>query len=503
VPKIIADRYELGDRPIGSGGMGEVWSGHDLHLDRSVAIKLIRFPDGRPDAELIRRFERESKITAKLEHPGVPAVHDTGVIPDGRHYLVMQLVKGVTLADLIKKKGTLHESWAAIIAAQVCAVLMVAHEHSLIHRDIKPGNLMVSPDGSVKVLDFGLVAAPPSDGYSRITRTRQSLGTPAFSSPEQAYGTSTTQSDLYALGCVLHQMLTGRHLFTGETDYAVVRQHEDRPPPRVRSLNSDVQPAFEELILHLLAKKPEDRPRTAAEVYERLLPFTAEDPLAPGLADPLWMYARLVGRIQVAGLSGPGRPSLLPESVTIVPVSRADLLQAREEAHRLSRAARFSHAAEVLSEIVEPAALRYGPDDPEVLELRQELAYALFQGGDYRRAAAAFRAVAVEFTERYGPEDGRVLSAREQEVACHVELGEIGRALPLLRDVLAEQKRTLGFGDRRTLESRRQLVQLLLGTGEIAMAKEELAALREDLLGLHGPAHPDVGEVQDLLDDLG
>ncbi|MDB4873400.1 MAG: serine/threonine protein kinase, partial [Gemmatimonadales bacterium] len=498
---IIAGRYEMG-RPIGSGGMGEVWSGHDLHLDRPVAIKLIRFPDGRPDDDLIRRFERETKITARLVHPGVPAVQDAGALDDGRRYLVMQLVKGVTVAELLKQRGVLPESWAVIIAAQVCAVLAVAHDHSLIHRDLKPANLMISADGSVKVLDFGLAAAPRSEGYSSITRTRQTLGTPDFAAPEQAYGIATPQSDLYALGCVLHQLLTGRHLFIGETAYAVVRQHEDQPPPPVRSLNPAVSPALEQLILHLLAKKPEARPRSAADVYERLLALAGDRRPGPSPADPLWRYARLVGRIRLDVSPASGDTFSQPESLTIVPIGRTELRLSRDEASRLGAAARFSSAAEVLSEIVEAATLRYGSDDADVLAIRQELADALFHGGDYRRAAAAFRAVAEELTEAHGPEDQAVLGAREQEAACHIELGEFGEALVLLRRTLGERLRTLAPDDQRVIESRRQIAEVLLGAREMGQARRELRTLMEHLRQFRGPGHPEVRELQELLDEL-
>ena len=210
---VLDDRYALDDLPIGRGGMGEVWGARDLRLDRRVAIKLIRFPDGIHDPELVRRFHRESRITARLEHPGVPAVHDTGIAADGRPYLVMQYVDGVSVADVVAEHGALPVGWAAAIAAQTCAVLAAAHAVSLVHRDLKPANLVLGPDGAVRVLDFGLAVALGA-GDSQITRSGQTIGTPAYMAPELVVGEPTgPATDLYSLGCTLHELLTGRSPF--------------------------------------------------------------------------------------------------------------------------------------------------------------------------------------------------------------------------------------------------------------------------------------------------
>ncbi|HZM77831.1 MAG TPA: serine/threonine-protein kinase, partial [Candidatus Limnocylindrales bacterium] len=181
---LINGRYELEDLPIARGGMGEVWIGRDVKLEREVAVKFIRFPEGHPDKDLVRRFVRESRITARLEHPGVPAVYDVGT-HENRPFLVMQRIRGISVADLIAEHGALPIGWAAAIAAQACAVLSVAHQASLIHRDLKPANLMLDREGCVKVLDFGLAVALDNADVSQITRTGQTLGTPAYMAPEQ------------------------------------------------------------------------------------------------------------------------------------------------------------------------------------------------------------------------------------------------------------------------------------------------------------------------------
>ncbi|WP_229070995.1 serine/threonine-protein kinase [Actinoplanes sp. DH11] len=287
-------RYELQPLPLARGGMGDVWLGRDIRLDREIAVKFLRFPNGVPDDGLVRRFDRESRITARLEHPGVPAVYDVGV-HDGRPFLVMQRIHGISVADLIAEQGPLPIGWASAVAAQVCAVLMAAHGAALVHRDLKPSNLMLEPDGSVKVLDFGLAVAPTLADFSTITNTHQSLGTPAYMAPEQVEaGTSEAATDLYALGCTLHEMLSGERVFSAPTSFSVMMKQVRETPPPLRSLRPEVPVELEQLILDLLRKRPRDRPRSADVVYQRLLPFVA------GLVP-------LPGALHPAGTSSPAR----------------------------------------------------------------------------------------------------------------------------------------------------------------------------------------------------
>ena len=182
--RTVAGRYEL-TGPIGRGGMGEVWAGYDQRLDRPVAVKLLRpssFPPGTDLPVLAARFTRESRLTARLEHRGVPAVFDAGT-DSGDLYLVMQLIAGHDLADVIAERSPLPVSWAVAIAAQITAVLGAAHAISLVHRDLKPRNVMLSPDGTVTVLDFGVVALLEPD-ITRLTTTGETLGSPAYMAPE-------------------------------------------------------------------------------------------------------------------------------------------------------------------------------------------------------------------------------------------------------------------------------------------------------------------------------
>nr|MDT0663196.1 serine/threonine-protein kinase [Micromonospora sp. DSM 115978] len=271
----IGDRYEL-TYPIGRGGMGEVWAGRDGRLDRPVAIKFLRLLEvpERDRATAVARFRREAWATARLDHPGVPAVHDLGEHGDDL-FLVMQLVAGSDLADLIAEEAPLPVPSATSIAAQICAVLAVAHTASLVHRDLKPQNVMVTPDGLVKVLDFGVAALLGPADASRLTTTGRLLGTPAYLAPEQARGDAVgPAADLYSLGCVLFELLTGAQPYRARTAIEMLHRHLKDPVPLIADLRADVPEDLTHLVYCLMAKAPEERPGTADEVRRMLEPFT-------------------------------------------------------------------------------------------------------------------------------------------------------------------------------------------------------------------------------------
>lgn len=301
--RLLDGRYELGTAPLARGGMGQVWVGHDTRLDREVAVKFLHFPDGVEDLDMVRRFRREARITAGLQHPGVPAVFDTGT-EDGLPYLVMQRIHGIGVHDLVAEQEWLSVGWAACVAAQVCSVLSVAHRARLVHRDLKPGNLILEPDGGVKVLDFGLAVALGRPDMSQITRAGHTPGTPAYMAPEQLLsGQSTAHSDLYSLGCVLHEMLTGQRVFTASTAFSLASKQVNEIPERVRTLRPEVPREMEEVVSGLLEKEPANRPRDANEVYERLIGFVSGlEPLPgilhpPSLPSPHRMYGTVLGRV--------------------------------------------------------------------------------------------------------------------------------------------------------------------------------------------------------------
>ncbi|GAA2588463.1 serine/threonine-protein kinase [Actinomadura fulvescens] len=279
-PGLLAGRYDL-STPLGRGGMGQVWEGTDRQLgDRRVAVKLLtnELITARTDPEeLVQRFAREAAFTARLQHPGVPAVYDAGAYGGGL-YLVMELIEGHTIGDLIAEEGPLPVPWVAAIMAQVCAVLTLAHGRGLVHRDLKPQNLMLTGDGSAKVLDFGVATVLDAAGVPRLTKTGDTVGTPAYMAPEQLRGERVTpHSDLYAVGCVMYEMLTGRPVFEATSPHALSYKHlQETPRPIDRP---DVPSQLEWLVRQLLAKEPRERPGDAREVYERLLGYVG--PAAP------------------------------------------------------------------------------------------------------------------------------------------------------------------------------------------------------------------------------
>jgi serine/threonine protein kinase len=321
--RIVGDRYEL-VRPLGWGGMGEVWLGRDNRLDRDVAVKLLR-PGGLPagvDVEsLVARFAREARLTAKLENSGVPAVYDTGTDNDDL-YLVMQLIGGADLAEFEAENEPVPVGWVAAIGAQVASVLGAAHAVGLVHRDLKPRNVMITNSGEVKVLDFGIAVLRDAD-LTRITRTAEAVGTPAYMAPEQAmHGASSPSSDLYSLGCVLYELLTGQIVFEASTALAIMHRHYSDVPSPVLDLRPDVDPRLADLVTRLLAKDPRQRPADAREVYDilvRLIPEPSNGSLIP--MDPTRPFRDL--------LSMPEPPAPLPawasaEIPAFFPPPRAD-----------------------------------------------------------------------------------------------------------------------------------------------------------------------------------
>ena len=511
VRKRINDRYELEPTHVVKGGMGEVWLARDVKLERKVAVKFLRFPDGTEDKELVQRFVRESRITARLEHPGVPAVYDVGTY-EGRPYIVMQHIDGVSVADLIAEEGPLPIGWAAAIAAQTCSVLSVAHQASLVHRDLKPANLLLEPHGGIKVLDFGLAVALDRAEYSRITRTGHTLGTPAYMAPEQVLAAmSGPASDLYALGCTLHEMLTGKPVFTGSTAFAVMSKQVDERPPPVRSIRPEVPEHLERLILALLEKKPEDRPESADVVYEMLLPYaTMFAPLFAARAplprpNPVRRYAAVLHRIDEDASSASHPPSALtlPSTPSEPPeISRSELDRARQEASSLVKQSRYSQAVDVLTAVLEPATRAFGSSDDDVVTLRMERANAPYNGGDYRKAAPEYRELATRLAARHGPDSEIVLRCRLQEATCHALIGQTSLALRQLHELLDIQRSVYGEDDDRTLELRRQIGLLQLGAGQRDAAHETLSRLRADVVRVNGPDHPRVREITDLLSGL-
>jgi hypothetical protein len=269
----LGGRYEL-VRPIARGGMAEVWEGQDTVLRRPVAVKVLQTHLA-TDPTFVERFRREAVVAARLGHPCIVATYDTGV-DAGTAYIVMELVRGQTLRQLLTASAPLDAALAVGIAAQIADALAAAHLAGLVHRDVKPANVLLTDDGGgslrVKVTDFGIAKAGAAAGVADLTATGMVVGTPKYLSPEQVEGRTDpdARSDLYALGVVLFEMLTGRPPFNGPTEMATALSHLRDPPPRVAALRPGVGVNLDDFVASLLAKAPADRPPTAVAVRQAL-----------------------------------------------------------------------------------------------------------------------------------------------------------------------------------------------------------------------------------------
>ncbi|MFJ8463425.1 serine/threonine-protein kinase [Streptomyces swartbergensis] len=261
---LLAGRYRL-DVEIGRGGMGEVWRAYDETLARAVAVKLLLPQD--TDATAASRFRLEAQTAGRLNHPNVVGVLDFGEY-DNRLYLVMELVEGDSLARVLSVSGALPAERVAALAAQAAAGLAAAHQQGIVHRDVKPANLLLDAGGTLKIGDFG-IARFMDDPGAALTATGQIVGTGLYLAPERALGRPAgPASDMYSLGCVLYQLLSGRPPFQADTAVALLHQHLDNAPVPPRELGvAGLPPAFESYLLALLSKQPEDRP-TAQQAAE-------------------------------------------------------------------------------------------------------------------------------------------------------------------------------------------------------------------------------------------
>lgn len=268
-PRVLSGRYEL-VHLVARGGMAEVYRAHDRLLDRPVALKIL-FSELSVDRTFVERFRLEAQRAAKLSHPNIVPVFDWGE-DAGTYFIVMEFIDGRPLSSILKTAGPLHPDRAAEVAADVALALDYAHHRGVIHRDIKPGNILITDEGQVKVTDFGIARAINAD--ESLTQTGAVMGTATYFSPEQAEGQGVdARSDIYALGVVLYEMVSGRPPFTGDSPVAVASLHVREQAPAPRQFNPSVPPDLEAIILKCMAKSPEYRYPSGSELRVDLLRF--------------------------------------------------------------------------------------------------------------------------------------------------------------------------------------------------------------------------------------
>lgn len=314
IPRLLSERYELGET-LGYGGMSEVHRGRDTRLDRDVAVKVLRADLAR-DPQFQTRFRREAQNAAALNHPAIVAVYDTGETTTEYGplpYIVMEYVEGRTLRDIVKTEGTLDERRATEIIADVCAALDFSHRHGIIHRDVKPANVMITSNGAVKVMDFGIARAL-ADGQG-VTQTAAVIGTAQYLSPEQARGELVDRrSDVYATGCVLYELLTGDPPFTGDSPVAVAYQHvrEDPTPPSAH--NPSISRQMDAVVLKSMSKNPANRYQSAAEMRTDLVRvLSGQRPNAPMVMTADERTSILGGAHPTEAIPGRHRPGQLED----------------------------------------------------------------------------------------------------------------------------------------------------------------------------------------------
>ena len=271
-PQVLGERYEIGG-VLGRGGMAEVHLGRDLRLGREVAVKVLRSDLAR-DPSFQVRFRREAQASASLNHPAIVAVYDTGedrTSLGATPYIVMEYVEGETLRDVLRREGHLSPERAMTLAADVSGALDFSHRNGIVHRDVKPGNVMITPQGTVKVMDFGIARAV-SDSAATMTSTAAVIGTAQYLSPEQARGESVdARSDVYSLGCMLYELATGAPPFTGDSPVSVAYQHVREDPRLPSSINPEIPAELDAILLKAMSKNPANRYQSAADMRNDLL----------------------------------------------------------------------------------------------------------------------------------------------------------------------------------------------------------------------------------------
>lgn len=486
--RVLGGRYRLLSL-LGRGGMGEVWRGVDELLDRPVAVKLVRAERGGSD-EAAARFRREARVTARLAgHPNIVILHDFGQESDGSVYTVMELVAGRPLADVLRESSPLPVEHAADLMSQAASGLGAAHAAGIVHRDVKPGNLMVIGErtglygGTLKVLDFGIAGLTASEQSRRLTQTGRVLGTPLYMAPEQVRGERVGQAgDLYSLGAILYQMLTGEPPFPGDDPLTVLRGHLRKTPRPVASLRPGLPGPLAELVDALLAKRAEERPASAEEVRERLAPFAVPRPSRPTVGPDTG------GSLPV--------PRTLPYTEAAPPPpaardgDRTELRLLVERAQETAGEGRFAEAAAQLRPLLPRLRAAFGPDDPETLRARRREAYLTGKGGAHARAAESMEALLPDILRVHGPRHPETLTVRYYLATNAGRAGDHARAARVHAELLPDLAAVYGPDSERVLTTRLYLAFETGEAGEPERAVEVLDGLIPELERVLGADHP-------------